>query len=393
MHQKLTFFTLSLLISFASVNAVLFTPALPNIAHFFNIDENTTQQTITLFLIGYALGQLIYGPLANRFGRKNAIYMGIVLQIISSFLCVFAGTTRTYTLLIVARFMLALGAGVGLKMTFTLVNEYYKPNIASRMIAYLLVAFAITPALSVALGGLLTAHYGWTSCFYAGAMYGLILLFFVSRLPETQSTRDLDALKIKPLLRHYAQQFKHQQLIVGGLLMGCASCFVYVFTTITPFVAINLLGLSSTKYGFANTIPPIGLVFGSIVNAKLSRHYGLLSIIRIGIIITSIGTVSMLIAISMKLSALMSLFVPMVMIYFGSCLMLANASTIAMRHTHDKAHGSAVMNFINMGLTTMLVLSLSSYTITLSLLPNIYLILCVVSFGILQFINEKQTTE
>jgi DHA1 family bicyclomycin/chloramphenicol resistance-like MFS transporter len=137
MQTKLPFFTLLLLISFASVNAVLFTPALPNIAQFFGINEDVAQQTMTWFLVGYAFGQLLYGPLANRFGRKPALYMGISLQMYSSLLCVLAGYTHTFWLLAIGRFLLALGSGVGLKMTFTLVNECYEPKIASQKISYL----------------------------------------------------------------------------------------------------------------------------------------------------------------------------------------------------------------------------------------------------------------
>src|SRR5471030_3210138 len=106
---NLPFITLIMLISFASVNAVLFTPALPNIAHFFSITHAAAQQTITWFLIGYALGQLVYGPLANRFGRKPALYGGISLQIVSSLLCALSAAMHEYALLILGRFMLALG--------------------------------------------------------------------------------------------------------------------------------------------------------------------------------------------------------------------------------------------------------------------------------------------
>ena len=147
MQTRLPFLTLLLLISFASVNAVLFTPALPQIAAFFSITNEKVQLTITWFLIGYAFGQLLYGPLANRFGRKPALYAGILLQIISSLACVLAGKLHNYDALVAARFALALGSGVGLKMTFTLVNECYEPKSASKKIAYLMLAFAITPVL------------------------------------------------------------------------------------------------------------------------------------------------------------------------------------------------------------------------------------------------------
>lgn len=375
---KIPFFTLLLLISFASVNAVLFTPALPNIANFFRITEAASQSTITWFLVGYAIGQLIYGPIANRFGRKPALYAGISLQIVSSLLCVFAGIIHEYYLLVLGRFLLALGSGVGLKMTFTLINECYEPKIASQKISYLMLAFAITPGLGVALGGILNKYYDWSSCFYAGALYGIFLLLLVTRLPETQKILNLDALKVKYLFQGYVNQFKNIKLLTSSLLMGSSTCFVYVFAAISPFIAINIFGMSSAKYGIANLLPPIGLIFGSLVGAKLSKKYALEYIMLIGILITIAGVILMWLLMLMNFTALISLFLPMIIIYFGLCFILANASTIAMSKTKDKANGSAVMNFINMGLATVAVLSLSLFLIKPLSLPIIYFVLCVV---------------
>lgn len=389
MQTRLPFATLLLLISFASVNAVLFTPALPNIAHFFGIGENVAQQTITWFLVGYTLAQLLYGPIANRFGRKPALYIGISLQIVSSLLCVLAGIIHEYGLLVIARFMLALGSGVGLKITFTLVNECYEPKMAGQKTSYLILAFAITPGLAVALGGILNTYYGWTSCFYAGAIYGLVLLFLATRLPETQKVLNLNALKMKHLLHEYASQFKNMQLITGGLLMGGSTCFVYVFAAVSPFIAINIFGMSSVEYGMANILPPIGMILSSLVGARLSRKYSLESIIRAGILIESIGVIFMLAAMLMHSSTLFSLFLPMIIIYFGSCLVLANASSIAMSHVSDKAHGSAVMNFINMGLATLVVLALSLFPMKTLLLPAIYLVLCIAMMGMYKKLGRK----
>ncbi len=181
-QAKPQFLTLILMMSFASVNAVLFTPALPDIARFFAISDEVAQYTISLFLIGYALGQLIYGPLAKRFGGKGALTMGISLQIVASLTCVLSGIIHCYPLLVLSRFMVALGSGVGLKMTFTLVNQNYEPTIASQKIAYLMLTFAVAPGLGVALGGILNNHFGWMSCFGAGAIYGAILLLFITSL-------------------------------------------------------------------------------------------------------------------------------------------------------------------------------------------------------------------
>lgn len=389
MQTRLPFFTLLLLISFASVNAVLFTPALPNIANFFKISEDIAQHTITWFLIGYALGQLVYGPLANRFGRKPAIYAGISLQIISSLLCVLAGVIHEYWLLVIARFLLALGSGVGLKITFTLVNECYEPKVASKKISYLALGFAIMPGIAVALGGFLNSYFGWTSCFYAGALYGFALLFLATRLPETQHTLNLNALKFKHLVHEYLTQFKNIQLISGGLLMGSSTCFVYVFAAIAPFIVINIFGLTSSEYGLANILPPCGLIIGSMVGAKISEKYSLKSIMQTGILIISSGTLLMFLLMLIQLPILFSLFLPMMIIYFGLCFIIANASTIAMSQVSDKAHGSAVMNFINMGLATLVVLSLGLFPMKPLLLPFIYMILCIGMLAIFKSLTRN----
>ena len=235
---------------------------------------------------------------------------GIVLQIASSLLCVFAGYLHEYSLLVWGRFLLALGSGVGLKMTFTLVNECYQPKAASQKIAYLMLAFAITPGLATALGGALNTHYGWQSCFYAGTVYGVILLFLALRLPETQTVLDDQALKITHLLSAYLHQFKSLPLISGGLLMGAASCFIYVFSALAPFIAMNLLGMSSSAYGTASIIPTIGLLLGSLFSAQFSKKYSHQAAIQLGLWITLVATLFMIAAAWLTPSPLAALFFP-----------------------------------------------------------------------------------
>jgi MFS family permease len=387
---ELSFTTLIMMISFAAVNAVLFTPALPDIAHFFSIRNAVAQQTIIWFLISYALGQLVYGPIANRFGRKHALYAGISLQIVSSLLCALSGMVHEYSLLILGRFLLGLGSGVGLKMTFTLVHECYAAKIANQKITYLMLAFAVTPGLAVALGGILNVHYGWTSCFYAGAIYGLILLFFVTRLPETQTVVDYDAFKIKHIFHGYASQFKNTQLIAGGLLMGGVTCFTYAFAAVAPFVAINLLGMNSAEYGVANLLPTLGLILGTLFSAQFAKKYSNKSGIRVGISIAGLSAILMMGAALMHQSSLIILFIPFMLSYFGLTLVYANASTVAMSHVSDKSHGSAVMNFINMGSVTIVVLSLSLFPTTAFLLPAVYIIICTAMMGISKLIFKEK---
>ncbi len=373
-QHQLPFFTLLLMISFASVNAVMFTPALPDIAEYFAISHDSAQMTISWFLIGYASGQLLYGPLANRFGRKPAIFGGISLQIISSLICVAAGAVHYYPLLVVGRLLLALGSGVGLKMTFTLVSECYPPKAASKKISYLILAFAITPGLSAALGGILNEHFGWMSCFYAGAVYGLILLFLSTRLPETLPEVDHHALKWPHIIASYAVQFKSTRLVAGAMMMGTSTCFVYTFAAVAPFVAIDILGMDSAEYGIANILPSLGLLIGALTSAQLSDYFDSESIILAGLTTATLGILGMLSAVWMHASAMNSIFIPMMIIYLGLSAILGNASSIAMRDVEDKAHGSAVMNFINMGFATVVVLILGWLPVSTYLLPCMFIL-------------------
>lgn len=387
--HALPIFTMLLMISFASVNAVMFTPALPDIATFFAITHDAAQLTISWYLIGYASGQLLYGPLANRFGRKPAIYGGICLQIISSFICVLSGKLHWYSLLVLGRMFLALGAGVGLKMTFTLVNECYTPKEASKKIAYLILAFAVTPGLSAALGGILNVTFGWESCFYAGAAYGMLLLALSTRLPETLSERDHHALKWDHLMASYGAQFKNRNLVAGALMMGTSTAFVYTFAAIAPFVAINMLGMGSAEYGSANILPSIGLGIGTLYSARLSESYESDFMIKMGIGIATFGVLVMLVASWLHGSALHSIFIPMMIIYFGLSAVLANASAIAMSTVEDKSHGAAVMSFINMGLGTVIVLGLGYLPVNTILMPALFLGYCAGMFAFYKLANTN----
>lgn len=369
---QLPYPTLLLMISFASVNAVLFTPALPEIADYFRITEGTAQLTITWFLIGYTFGQLFYGPIANRFGRKPALFAGIYLQILSCLLCVLAVALYNFQLLVVARCLLALGSGVGLKMSYTMINETYSPQTASKKISYLMLSFAITPSLAVVVGGYLCSYYSWVSTFYASAVYGIILFIFALWLPETKPQRDHDALKLSHIIEGYSAQFRNVKLMAGGLLMGGATSFVYIFAALAPFIAIDVKGMEPVSYGNANLLPSAGLILGSIASARLLNYFEQRFIIRLGIFIAIVGSLVMLLGGYLDLPVITSLFVPMTICYFGLSMVVANASTLAMFHVSDKSHASAVMNFINMGFATMAVLIVGHLDITNTLMPAVF---------------------
>lgn len=363
--QALPMGTLLLLISFASVNAVLPTPGLQQIAVYFHQNEHSVQLLMTFFLWGYALGQLIYGPLANRFGRKPALYAGLALQLVASLLCLISGKLHLFNGLVAGRFLMALGAGVGLKMTFTLINECYDQPTAAVKTAWLVLGFAFIPGIMVSISGFLMAHFSWFASFYLALIYGGVLMILVRGLPETQHTITPDALHWKKIVSHYHKALLNPSLLAGAFAMGSATCFVYLYATLSPLISINGYGMDSASYGLYNLIPTTGLVIGCMLAAKLGPRIGIVTSLLWGCVQTAIAIGVMIFGHFMHLDIVYALFIPMAFLNIGLSFIIANASSLALSNIADKSNASALLNFINMGMAALVISTTQSLTPTL----------------------------
>jgi len=365
---------LLILVCFGSVGAVLFTPALPDIQRFFEVSVGQTQMTITLYLLGYAFGQLIYGPIANRFGRKSALYVGIPLSIVGSLLCAFSAPLHSFPLLVIARFIQACGATSGLKVSFTMVADAYDQVKSTKIISYFLVAFAIMPGVATMIGGFLTQLFSWQSCFYFLALFGLFALWLSSRLPETAHTGKPTPISMRSIIEGYRLKLKNQRLILSALIMGSGTAAIYLFAAKAPFVGISLLGLSPEMFGLFNLVPPIGMILGSLISGRLAGRFPLLNILLGGIAFTFICSMVMLIPFLDGHPSVWSLFIPIGFIYIGEAVVFANVSAFGLATAKDKSNASAMLNFINiLGAVLAVFLSQWIYPESATSLPLFFL--------------------
>lgn len=356
-EKKPPLFILILLVSFASVSAVLFTPALPQISLKLGISAAQAQLTITVFLIGYALGVLPYGPLSNRYGRKPTIYIGCTLAILGCLLIMLVEKFNFFWLLMVGRLLMALGSSVGLKIAFTMIGDVYQHEKATKTISYLMFSFAVVPSLGVAIGGFLTKTFGWMSCFYFLTGYSLFIFFLSLFLPETCPGKDPHALKIKMIAEGYWHKLKNTKLIVCALLVGCGTSVIYLFAAEAPFIAMNRIGLSPEQYGLLNFIPPVGLIIGSMLANYFAGKKDPLFLISRGIWGVLIISVGMFILFLFGSVNPWTLFIPMPLIYINESLVFANATSLIMTHAKNKSYASAMMSFVNMGLSVFVLIS------------------------------------
>lgn len=355
-QKKPSLFILLLLVSFGMVSAVLFTPALPQIAQQLGISDNAAELTITVYLIGYAFGFLPYGPLSDRFGRKPAVYTGILIAIAGCLLTLLAGKLGSFSLLLFGRLLAALGSSAGLKIAFTMVGDTCQHERATKAVSYLMMAFAVGPALAIGIGGVLATYFGWESCFYFQTGYSILLLILAFFLPETAVEKDLNALKMETILSGFLKKIKNKKLVCCGLLTGCGASLYYLFAAESPFIGIVRLGLTPDEFGLYSFIPPVGLFLGALFANLLAGKMEQLAIIFYGILIAFAFSALMFILFALGAVNPWTLFIPMPVIFIGESLVYANATSLILTHAQNKSYASAVINFLTIGLC---VLSLS----------------------------------
>lgn len=343
---------LVLLISFATVCAVLFTPALPSMATFFDVSESTAQLAVTIYLLGYALGQLPYGPLSNRFGRISALNIGIILQLLGTALCIVSIIGHSFSLMIMGRFVMAVGASVGLMMAFTLLNDFYDKEEARSISSKMIMSFAILPGLSLTVGGLLCDMVSWQSCFYFLFAYGVGMLIIANTFLQEPNIKRIECLNVKNIADNLTKVLKNKSVILYALLMGGCTATIYIYNALSPFIAIEQLHLTESQFGMYSIVPPLGIFFGSMLSQFLNKQFAANKVISIGLGLGAGCAVIMLICFYQTLGIL-ALLLPMMLINCALTSVLSNASVLSSGGAQDKASASSVMNFINMTVGTI----------------------------------------
>lgn len=355
------FFKKTILISYvsiASTESAILTPAFPSIQTSFQLTNGALANLMTLFLLGYVLSQLFFGPLANRFGRLNCLRIGFIVNVLGLGLSLIAGATHQFDLLLASRFITALGAAVGLSGAFTLIHELMDEPEAKETLSYLILSFMLGIGIGVYLGGILTQHFNWLMIFKVMLIYGVLMLASTFLFKEPSFTLQ----KIRPsvILKGYAKFLQSKTLRGYSLIMGYTSAVSYVYSTAAPFISEHNLHLNSSEYGRWNLVIMIGMLFGSLHSKRLMTRLGMQAIVKIGLSGLT-ACVLILLGIFICKLAKPSVFfgLAMLLYYFGGLLFPA-ASGLALKDAKDRSNSSGMMNFINL-LTASLSLIILGY--------------------------------
>ncbi len=347
---------IALLLSYiciASVSAAIITPALPQIERMYSLDHGTLAWVISIFLLGYVIGQLIYAPIANRFGRLKALRSGLVLNLVGILMCIVSVWLLNYGLLLLGRLITALGAAAGLSCTFILLNELLSKEQVQRAMSFAIISFTVGVGLAVTLGGMITHYFHWQDCFILLLIHGVAMLVLTWQFPESLKTK----IPLHPLniLSGYRTALKNSTLVIFSFTLGLVATVAYCYSAAAPLYAQLTLHLSPSAYGYWNLLNTLGMLASGFLSAYLMKKYGpkRLLLIGLGCMIPFIISL-ILIAITQQANTVW-FFTTTLFLYLFSGLLFPAGSFFASNAIEDKANASSVMSFINMGSATIAV--------------------------------------
>ncbi len=264
---------LTLLAALGPLSIDLYLPALPNIRDDLATDAPTVQLTLSVYMAAFAVSQLIFGPLSDRFGRRPVILGGLALYCVA---CVASALATSIEALIAARFFMAVGACGGPVLSRAVVRDVYEREEAARMLATVASAMALAPALGPVIGGYLTEWFGWRANFWALVGYSAMALVGVALiLAETNRSKDPSALRPARMAANYLSLWRNRRYLG---YVGMSTFFaggLFSFISASPFLIVEVLGLAPTAYGYLFAAVAIGFMLGAQVGARTIRRVGI----------------------------------------------------------------------------------------------------------------------
>ncbi|BCA94992.1 MFS transporter [Legionella antarctica] len=343
-------------ISIASFSAAIITPALPEIQHQYALPQGQVEWVVSAFLVGYVFGQLIYGPLANRFGRIIALRTGLVINLIGILICFSAFFLRSYPILIMGRFINALGAASGLACTFMLINEWLPAEQRRAAMAYTILSFTLGIGLAVIIGGVITQYSHWENCFILLLGHGLLMLYGTKIFDETLTTPE--AINLGSIINDYRSVLTSGSLVVYSLVVGLCSAIGYCYSAAGPQIVMECFHLSPAEYGYWNLINMVGMLVGGLLAKELLQRYGADKVVFLGLSGTASGLMCMIWMVYSGNDSVLWFFTSTLLMYLFSGLLFAGGSYIASNAVDDKASSAAMMSFINMISATLAVIAM-----------------------------------
>jgi DHA1 family bicyclomycin/chloramphenicol resistance-like MFS transporter len=340
---------LGLLSAIGPFSIDMYLPGFPVIASDLQTTPEMVSYSLSSYFIGICVGQMLIGPLLDRFGRKPPLYGGLAIYILSSIGCAFAPTIEV---LIILRFFQSAGGCVGIVAPRAIIRDLFPVRENAKIFSLLILILGVSPIIAPTAGGYVTAHFGWHSIFIILSIITFLILIAVFfYLPESKQADPTFSLKPKPILASFQKVITHPQFYTYSLTGAMASAGLYAYLAGSPFVFMDLYHVTGQHYGWIFAIIAAGLITSSQLNNILLKKYSSEQIIRAALSLQCIFAISLLLG---TFNNWLGLYGTIGCIFFYLCCQgfsFPNSSALSMApFTKEAGSASALMGAIQMAL-------------------------------------------
>lgn len=374
---------LGCLAALAPFSIDMYLPGFKAIANDLDTDVSNVSLSLATFFIGISAGQLLYGPLLDKFGRKKPLYYGLSLYILSSICCLFVSSIDQ---LIVLRFIQAIGCCAASVAAIAMVRDLFTVAESPKVFASLMLVIAVSPMLAPTGGGYLITALGWQSVFiFLGLMAFLMLLASIWWLPESYKPDPSYSLKPKPILTNFILVIKEPSFYTYALISAITFSGLFAYVSSSPVVFMDLYKVSETGYGWIFAILSVFFIGFSQVNSFILRWFTSKSIVFWALILQCIVSILFLAA---ALNNLLNLYTTIVFIgLFLGCLGFINPNASALSltpFTKNAGSASALMGALQMGLGALASAAISMFAADVVWpMPAVMTVAALLALGIL----------
>jgi len=325
---------LSALMAFTSLSTDIYLPAMPLMAKDLQGDA---ELTITGFLIGFCIAQLIWGPVSDHFGRRLPLFIGMVLFVIGSAGCALSTDIGQ---IVFWRVFQALGACTGPMLARAMIRDLFSRTRAAQMLSTLMIIMAIAPIAGPLLGGQMIKVTSWHSIFWLLAVFGTLMLISLFWLPETLPEEKRVKASLRSAFRNYYTLLSNTQYMRFTLCLTFYYVAAYAFITGSPFVYITYFGVEPQHYGWLFAVNIVGLMAVSMVNRRLVHRYPLETLLRFAVCIAMLAALMLALATGAGIGGI-GLIAAAVFVFFAMNGVIAATSTAAALDAVPNVAGSA----------------------------------------------------
>ena len=336
---------LAALTAIGPLSTDMYLPSLPDIARQLHSSTAQAQFTISSYLVGFAVAQILYGPISDRHGRKPVLLTAIALYCAASLVSAFSTSIE---MLIIARVFQAVGGSGGIVLTRAIVRDIYSGARAGRELSVIGSVMALAPVLAPLAGGVLQTAFGWQSVFLtlvvAGLAMGATVWLF---LPETLKTRAVEPVSVASMARSYGVVARNPAYLAYLSIAAASFAGLFAWISGTAFVLQDLYGLTAFDFGVAFAFGSIGYMTGAALAARLVERFGIDGMLGLGACACAVGGLGMIVAVASGLSSAWSLVLPMAVYLAGMGMVLPQAIAGAMTPFPERAGAaSSLFGFV-----------------------------------------------